>query len=507
MERAAPADAEYVITYYVPIHQPLLHNARSMKPSPVSAGSQPWGVRPRERAVFLAIGDLLVALISLAGALYFWAMGDRFLGLSTEFLQARVPLWFYFLPLGWLFLLIELYDIRHAGNWRMTVRGVLTAAVLGLGLYLLLFFVFFEPPRSLLPRRGMTAFLTLAVTLTLLWRMIYIRIFTLPRLMRRVLVVGAGKSGEVILKVINSLWPPPFYVVGIVDDDPQKLGSALEGFVVLGGSDRLLQLIEDQRVSDILVAISGEMRGQLFQALLDAQERGVEITRMPVMYEELLQRVPIQMLDAQWLLRSFVDEARVSAFYLLGKRLLDLLGGVVGLLILAMLLPFVAIATLLDSGFPIFYTQIRLGKGGKPYKILKFRTMRQDAEADGKPRWAKEDDDRATRVGKFLRKTHIDEVPQFWNVLIGEMSLVGPRSERPELVEMFQKHIPFYRARLLEKPGITGWAQVNFGYAANIEETIIKLEYDLYYIKHRNLWMDIIVLLRTPWTVFGLRGR
>ncbi|GAB4396276.1 MAG: hypothetical protein OHK0052_17370 [Anaerolineales bacterium] len=478
-----------------------------MKPSPTSTGSQLWGVRPRERAVLLATGDLLVALISLAGALYFWAMGDRFLGLSVEFLQARVPFWFYLLPLGWLFLLIELYDIRNSGNWRMTVRGVLTAAALGLGLYLLLFFAFFEPPRSLLPRRGMTAFLLLVVVLTLVWRFVYVRIFTLPRLMRRVLVVGAGKSGEVILKVINSLWPPPFYVVGIVDDDPQKIGTALEGFVVLGGGDSLLQLIEQHHVSDILVAISGEMRGQLFQALLDAQEKGVEITRMPVMYEELLQRVPIQLLDAQWLLRSFVDESRVSAFYQLGKRLLDLLGGFVGLLILAVLLPFVAIATLLDSGFPIFYGQIRLGKGGKPYKILKFRTMRQDAEADGKPRWAKEDDDRATRVGKFLRKTHIDEVPQFWNVLTGEMSLVGPRSERPELVEMFQKHIPFYRARLLEKPGITGWAQVNFGYAANIEETIIKLEYDLYYIKHRNLWMDIIVLLRTPWTVFGLRGR
>lgn len=478
-----------------------------MKPSPAYTGSQLRGVRPRERAVLLVAGDFLVALIALGGALYFWAIGDRFLGLSAEFLQVRVPFWFYFLPLGWLFLLIELYDIRHAGNWHTTVRGVLTVAVLGLGLYLLLFFAFFEPPRSLLPRRGMTAFLVLAVTLTLLWRWVYIRIFTLPRLMRRVLVVGAGKSAEVILKVINSLWPPPFYVVGIVDDDPQKWGTALEGFVVLGGSERLLELIEEQRISDLLVAISGEMRGQLFQSLLDAQERGIEITRMPVMYEELLQRVPIQLLDAQWLLRSFIDETRVSAFYQLSKRFLDLLGGLVGLVILVVLFPFVAAATVLDSGFPIFYGQIRLGKGGKPYKILKFRTMRQDAEADGKPRWAKEDDDRATRIGKFLRKTHLDEVPQFWNVLTGEMSLVGPRSERPELVEMFQKHIPFYRARLLEKPGITGWAQVNFGYAANIEETIIKLEYDLYYIKHRNLWMDIIVLLRTPWTVFGLRGR
>jgi lipopolysaccharide/colanic/teichoic acid biosynthesis glycosyltransferase len=133
--------------------------------------------------------------------------------------------------------------------------------------------------------------------------------------------------------------------------------------------------------------------------------------------------------------------------------------------------------------------------------------MIQNAEADGRPQWAKEDDVRATRIGRFLRKSHIDEIPQFINVLRGEMSLVGPRSERPELVQHFQKHVPFYRARLLVKPGITGWAQVNFGYASTIDETKIKLEYDLYYIKHRNLLMDIIILLRTPWTIFGFRGR
>jgi lipopolysaccharide/colanic/teichoic acid biosynthesis glycosyltransferase len=228
---------------------------------------------------------------------------------------------------------------------------------------------------------------------------------------------------------------------------------------------------------------------------------------MPVLYEELLDRVPIEHLDANWILRSFVDDARVSGFYVLGKRLMDILGGLFGMLILLLFLPFVSLATLLDSGWPIFYSQSRLGRGGRPYNIIKFRTMIQNAEADGRPQWAKEDDERATRIGRFLRKTHIDEIPQFINVLRGEMSLVGPRSERPELVQHFQKHVPFYRARLLVKPGITGWAQVNFGYASTIDETKIKLEYDLYYIKHRNLLMDIIILLRTPWTIFGFRGR
>jgi len=179
----------------------------------------------------------------------------------------------------------------------------------------------------------------------------------------------------------------------------------------------------------------------------------------------------------------------------------------VGLLILLPILPFIALAIALDSGLPIFYTQVRMGKGGQLYNIYKFRTMTQNAEPDGRPKWAEENDQRATKVGLILRKTHIDEMPQFINVLKGEMSLVGPRAERPELVEWFQQHVPFYRARLLVKPGITGWAQVNQSYASNVDETIEKLEYDLYYIKRRNLITDISVLLKTPTMVLGLRGR
>ena len=148
-----------------------------------------------------------------------------------------------------------------------------------------------------------------------------------------------------------------------------------------------------------------------------------------------------------------------------------------------------------------------MGRGGLLYNIYKFRTMWQDAEADGHPQWAEENDRRATKVGLILRKTHIDEIPQFYNVLHGEMSLVGPRAERPELVAWFQKHVPFYRARLLVRPGMTGWAQVNQPYAATIDETIEKLEYDLYYIMHRNIAMDIRIILQTPALVFSLRGR
>jgi lipopolysaccharide/colanic/teichoic acid biosynthesis glycosyltransferase len=249
------------------------------------------------------------------------------------------------------------------------------------------------------------------------------------------------------------------------------------------------------------------MGGGMFQALLDAQESGIEITRMAVAYEELLGRVPIQTLEANWILRSFVDETRVNTFFELGKRLVDIIGGLFGSLVTLLILPFVTIAILLDDGRPVFYLQTRSGRNGRTYRIVKFRTMVRDAEADGQPKWASVGDERNTRVGHVLRKTHLDELPQFINVLMGDMSLVGPRAERPELITLFQGQVPFYRARLLVKPGITGWAQINFGYASTVEETMVKLEYDLYYIKNRNLFMDVVILLRTPATVLGFRGR
>ncbi|MGA9531853.1 MAG: sugar transferase, partial [Anaerolineales bacterium] len=223
-------------------------------------------------------------------------------------------------------------------------------------------------------------------------------------------------------------------------------------------------------------------------------------------YEELLSRLPIDHLEADWILRSFVDQIRVSGMYQLTKRLIDIAGAMVGITAFLLMLPWVAIAILIETGRPIFFRQARLGRGGKIFYVLKLRTMQQDAEADGRAHWAQEGDPRATTIGRLLRAAHIDEAPQFWNVLTGEMSLVGPRPERPELVEELEQEIPFYRARLLVKPGITGWAQVNYGKGASIEGSAEKLEYDLYYIKHRGLLLDMWIVLRTIGAVVGLQG-
>jgi exopolysaccharide biosynthesis polyprenyl glycosylphosphotransferase len=469
--------------------------------------SRIWQLRIGERRVLLIAGDFLMAVMALFISLYFWATSEKFFGFSIEFLQRRVPAWFFFIPFVWLILMIEMYDVNKAGDWIKTIRSILIAAIVGLILYLLLFFYYVDSPNSLLPRRGIASYLITVVLLTLIWRALYIRVFHAPQFMRRVLLVGGGESGRLILQVINNLKSKPFHVVGIVDDAPEKSGAMIEGYKVLGGGQDLLNIINDRNISDIFVAITNEMGGGMFQALLDAQESGIEITRMAVAYEELLGRVPIQTLEANWILRSFVDETRVNTFFELGKRLVDIIGGLFGSLVTLLILPFVTIAILLDDGRPVFYLQTRSGRNGRTYRIVKFRTMVRDAEADGQPKWASVGDERNTRVGHVLRKTHLDELPQFINVLIGDMSLVGPRAERPELITLFQGQVPFYRARLLVKPGITGWAQINFGYASTVEETMVKLEYDLYYIKNRNLFMDVVILLRTPATVLGFRGR
>jgi exopolysaccharide biosynthesis polyprenyl glycosylphosphotransferase len=476
-------------------------------------------LRSSEHRILLILGDLVASIASDFAAIYLWRLYLYHKLLSEHYnyyirperawelvtLSVKVPFWFYLLPIGWLLLMVELYDLHVAASWRRTLRSIEIAAFIGIVVYSLVFITIEDP--NALPRVGFGAFLVLASLLTVGWRALYIRLYTSPELMRRVLVIGAGKAGLALAQTFNKLKPPPFNLIGFIDDDPHKSKRTFEGFPVIASSRRLPQIVEFYHISDIVVAITGEIRGTTFQTILDAQEHGVEVTRMPILYEEMAGRVPVHHLESDWMIRSFTDEMRVSRFYELVKRLMDVFGGAVGLLLFGISFPFILIATWIDSGFPIFYAQSRLGQGGQVFKIYKYRTMHQEAEADGEARLALENDPRVTRVGNFLRQTRLDELPQFWNILNGEMSLVGPRAERPELVAEFQKQIPFYRARLLVKPGLTGWAQINYGYVANVKETVVKLEYDLYYIKHRSLIMDIMIVLRTIGTVMSRKGR
>ena len=462
-----------------------------------------WLMGENERQFIIIFGDLIVCIIALVVALYSWAQKDQWISFSLQFIRERPPTWFYVLPAFWMILMLDLYNVRKAGNRRETIQGILIATVVATILYLVIFFIA-EP--NTLPRRGVAVFIGAVAILTLIWRFTYIRVFTAPTFLRRVLVIGAGRSGCTMAKIIKNIYPAPYILIGFIDDDEQKIGKNFEGLPVLGNSESLLKVIEKEHITDLIFSISGEMQAETFSAILDAKENGIEVTTMPVVYEELIGRVPIFLLEDDWILRSFVDHARSTSSYETLKRILDIFVASVGLIILIVLTPLIAFLILLDGGKPILYRQERVGISGKPFELLKFRTMRQDAEEDGKPRLAVEHDERVTRVGKFLRMSHLDELPQFINVIKGDISMVGPRAERPEFVDQLQKEIPFYRARLFVKPGVTGWAQINYRYASNVEESAIKLEFDLYYIKHRSIWLDIAIIMRTMGQVVGLRG-
>jgi len=470
-------------------------------------------LRPSEQRAILLIGDFIASAAATAGAVLLWYQYSLYRliqdgvkpAVAERIIRIEVPFWFYLLPLVWVLLMIDSYEIHTASNWRKTLRAIAVAPIIGFLGYSLLFTINIDP--NSLPRIAIGAFLIFASILTLGWRALYIRLYTSSGLTRRVLIIGAGKAGKTLVEAYHKLSPPPFLIIGFIDDDPVKRAKSYHGFAVLGDSEHLLDLIESYRISDVVVAVTGEIKGETFQTILDVQERGIEVMRMPILYEELTQRVPIEHLETDWVIRSFVDQVRVHGFYELLKRSMDILGGIAGMLIFLFVLPFVAAAIFLETGFPIFYSQPRLGKGATPFRIYKFRTMLQNAEADGRAKLATVHDPRVTKVGNFLRKTRLDELPQFWNVLRGEMSLVGPRAERPELVAEFQKKIPYYRARLLVKPGLTGWAQINYGYVATVRETFVKLEYDLYYIKHRTLNLDFNIVLRTIGTVLRRTGQ
>jgi len=461
-----------------------------------------WQVRTEERQAILLIGDLVVTYLALFVGLYFWGQKD-WLDFSWAFLGQRAPIWFYLLPLAWVIFLIEIYDVRKANRKSDVFRGVGTAAVISIVIYLVIFFL--AAPNSL-PRRGVFIFILAAIVLTILWRLIYIKIFTDPMFMRRVLMIGAGHAGSTLVSMLNEIHPMPFILAGYIDDDPKKMGTEINGYKVIGNSSNLLQIIENLEISDLIFAIAGEVKPELFQAVLNAEENGIEVTSFPTFYEEQFGRVPIFLLESDWLLRTFVDQSHTTGIYETITRMTDIIGSLIGLLALVALFPLIGLIILVDSGTPILYSQMRVGKNGRPYKILKFRTMVKDAEKDGVARTATANDARITRFGKILRRSHLDELPQVINVLKGENSIVGPRAEQIELVNQFQQEIPFYRARLLVRPGLTGWAQINQRYATTVQDTAVKLEYDLYYIKKRNLLLDLNIILRTVGAVLGFKG-
>ena len=458
------------------------------------------GLQASEHRILLLIGDSLVTSVGVLFALWLWSVtaGEAF---SGAFVSPRAY-WFVIVPI-WVVALRSAYGSRTALLVDRTVRTLVRAAATLLGLYLV---VYFYAPREVLPRLMALYALTTVLVLTLGWRLAYIWVFTETTLKTRILVFGAGAAGRTVLRLMIDTGMEDVVVVGFIDDDRAKRGTTVEGIKVLGGHERVAQLVREHHVSEIILAATHDITDESLRVLITCQEQGVDLVRMATVFEDRHERVPVEYLEADWLITSFAEAVRVQDASRLAKRLSDLLGALASTVILVLISPVVAVAIWFESGGPIFYSQVRVGRGGTTFDVFKFRTMIRDAEGTGPARWTAPNDPRVTRVGRFLRRTRLDELPQAINVLRGEMSLVGPRPERPEFVEFLERQVPFYRTRLIVKPGVTGWAQVNHPYGDSVEDARAKLEYDLYYIKHRSILFDLRIVLRTVGTVISFQG-
>lgn len=320
---------------------------------------------------------------------------------------------------------------------------------------------------------------------------------------KRVLVVGTGSRAAKIEEIAGNGETQGIYIVGYL-----PLGTT-HSYVpherLIQGQGRLYDIALEQGASAIIVAVRERRGGGLpINELLECKLRGMEILDLPAFFEQQTGILPLESTNASWMIFSegFSQGSARDAV----KRAFDLMVSGSFLLLLSPLMILTAILVKLESRGPIFYTQERVGQFGEPFTIYKFRSMRTDAEKEGAPVWARKNDDRTTRVGRFIRRTRIDELPQTLNVFLGHMSFVGPRPERPFFVNELAEQIPYYHARHSVKPGITGWAQVKFPYGASVEDAMHKLQYDLYYVKNHSLFLDLMILLQTAQVVVLGKG-
>ncbi len=452
-----------------------------------------------ERKALLAFLDLamlnLALLVTLSVRLHF--------PLAASTVAERV-FWFVLLSAAWALAasVAELYDLRLAARLPAGPIRAALAVVTADALYLTLPYV---TPHLLPSRLTLLWFVGTTTVFVAAWRAFYALILVQPSFRHPVVIVGAGRAGREVLAAMRDRGRTEYVPAGFVDSDPAVEGAEVDGLPILGTYRDLPSVMEQAQASEVVVACSGSADGDLLRALVDCQERGVTVTPMHRLYEELTGQVPIEHAGGNLHIALPLDRPS-PALYDAIKRLADLLLAAVGLLAVAVTTPLVAAAHWIEDRGPVFYRQRRVGRGGREFVLLKFRTMVADAESDG-PQWAGVDDARVTKVGRALRQFHLDELPQAVNILRGEMSVVGPRPERPEIVTELEALIPFYRTRLSVQPGVAGWAQVNFGYADSVEDAMVKLRYDLFYIKHRSVLLDAQILVRTVGHVLRGGGR
>jgi sugar transferase (PEP-CTERM system associated) len=444
------------------------------------------------RTLILLLGEALIVWTSFLVAAVVTLREDSYLVLNYEggYIKLFIFTAVVLLCSHW----FDLYDTA-----RLNTRGELYFRLLmvpGVLAFLTAGISYIRP--GFLLGGNSTALGLFIVTIALFgWRLGYGWLVQLPMLVERVYVLGTGERAQ---RLVQGLRQNPEIGVEIASWTGKLEGAVTRESVAA----HLMEVVKREKVHRVIVAMPDRRGTTPMQELLQLRMQGIKIEEATSWLEKISGKIEVESLYPSWLV--FNEGFRRSAAFILIRRMLSIIISLIGLLLTLPLLPVIMLAVRLDSKGPVFYTQTRMGKGGRFFKVVKFRTMRQDAEADSGPQWAGNHDPRVTRVGKFLRTTRLDEIPQLWCVLKGDMAFVGPRPERPEFIEWLSKEIPYYGVRHMVRPGITGWAQIKYKYGSTIEDALQKLQYDLYYIKNASIGLDLLIMFQTVKTVLLRRG-
>ncbi len=395
----------------------------------------------------------------------------------------------------------DLYDLKLVRESRELYARLLQALGVCSICVAILYLVF---PPLLLGQGVFVLAVLILLALVSIWRLAFFWISRRRRFRRPILILGTGSLARKLCAEILDRPDVALRVVGFVSDDSELIGKSLVNPKVLGHHSDLSAIVAQERPYQIVVAME-ESRGKLpVKELLDLKLRGAKIEEATALYEQITGKIAVENLRPSWLI--FSEGFRKSWWIVSLKRAFGIFLSLLGLIVAFPVMIIIAILIKMESKGPVFFQQERVGENGRFFRLLKFRSMREDAEALTGPVWASANDDRITRVGRFLRKVRLDELPQFFNVLKGDMSFVGPRPERPHFVEQLSERIPYYSQRHTVKPGITGWAQINFHYGTSMEDTLEKLQYDLFYIKNMSISLDLSILFQTIKIVLSGRG-
>jgi len=395
----------------------------------------------------------------------------------------------------------DIYDLRNIGSKIEICLRVMQA--LGAAALILATLFYFFPEMRLGPGIVEMALLTIVVGI-LMWRVFVEWLNRAYGAGERILLVGSGASLNALVRELRGRPDLPLNLLGVVDEDSSAASTSLNGLNSLGTLDELQRILEESKPDRLIVALKERRRQLPIDLLLRWRMTGLVIEEASTLYQKITGKVPVESIHPSALI--FTDGFRQTTLQKIYGRSLGLLIGLFSLVFVLPIMAVVAIAIKLDSKGPVLYKQTRVGLNGKLFEVRKFRSMFVDAESKSGPVWAQDVDPRVTRVGRILRKLRLDELPQFINVLNGDMSFVGPRPERPFFVDLLKEKVPFYDLRHAVRPGITGWAQVSCHYGASVEDAQQKLEYDLFYIKNFSLSFDCLILFQTAKIVLFGRG-